>query len=152
MCGRVRATGIGVEHMHEVVEVMTEEGENEVNSPIKQQPCQHSVSTSSVVEPHQRKRSRKDPLIEVVEIGSSLKEYCSSIKEYFTAKKNQEQPQPSDEKIHAMVSKVPRLMWLEIFKIVEKLIYEGAEDFKFLKSLSNDDDKNDWIRLLLSPY
>nr|POE65405.1 hypothetical protein CFP56_55268 [Quercus suber] len=132
--------------MNEAVEVMAEEGENEVNSPITQQPHQHSISTSSAAETHQRKRSRKDPLVEVVaEIGSSLKEYCSSVKEYFTAKKNQEQPQPSCEEIHAVVSKVSGLTRLEIFKIVEKLMHGGAEDFKFLKSLSNDDDKKEWI-------
>ena len=51
-----------------------------------------------------------------------------------------------------MVSKVSRLMQLEIFKIVEKLMHGGAKDFKFLKRLSNDDDKKDWIRLLLSPH
>ena len=34
LCGRDRATGIGVEHMNDVVEVMAEEGENEVNSRI----------------------------------------------------------------------------------------------------------------------
>ena len=28
LCGRDRATGIGVEHMNKVVEVMAEEGEN----------------------------------------------------------------------------------------------------------------------------
>ena len=144
--GRDRATGIGVEHMSEAIEVMAEEGENEVNSPITQQPHQHSVSTSSAAETHQRKRSRKDPLVEVVaEIGSSLKEYCSSVKVYFTTKKNQEQPQPSGEEIHAVVSKVSRLTRLEIFKIVEKLMHGGADDFKFLKSLSNDDDKKEWI-------
>ena len=44
-----------------------------LNSPIAQQPCQRSLSTSFVAEPHQRKRSRKDPLVEVVaDIGSSL--------------------------------------------------------------------------------
>ena len=51
-----------------------------------------------------------------------------------------------------MVSKVAGLMRLEIFKIIEKLMHRGVEDFKFLKSLSNDDDKKDWIRLLLSPH
>ena len=51
-----------------------------------------------------------------------------------------------------MVSKVFGLLWLEIFKIVAKLIHGGAKDFKFLKSLSNDDDKKEWIRLLLSPH
>ena len=56
------------------------------------------------------------------------------------------------EEIHAIISKVSRLMQLEIFKIVEKLIHGGAEDFKFLKSLSNDDDKKDWIQLLLSHH
>ena len=66
MCGRDRATGIRVERMNNAVEIMDEEGENEVIFPIAQQPCQHSVSISFVVEPHQRKRSRKDPLIEVV--------------------------------------------------------------------------------------
>ena len=51
-----------------------------------------------------------------------------------------------------MVSKVSGLTRLEIFKIVEKLMHGGVEDFKFLKSLSNDDDKKEWIRLLLSPH
>ena len=92
-----------------------------------------------------KKKSREDPLIEVVvDIGSSLKEYCSFVKDYFTAKKNQE-PQPSGEEIHAVVSKVPGLMWFKIFKIVEKLMHGSAEGFKFLKSLSNYDDKKDWI-------
>ena len=50
LCGRDRATGIGVEYMNEAVEVMAEDGENEVNSPITQQPHQHSVSTSSAAE------------------------------------------------------------------------------------------------------
>ena len=50
LCRRDRATGIVVEHMNDAVEVMTNEGENEVNSPIAQQPCQHSLSTSFVVE------------------------------------------------------------------------------------------------------
>ena len=49
-----------------------------------------------------------------------------------------------------MVSKVSGLTWLDIFKIVEKLMYGDAEDFKFFKSLSNDDDKKDWIRFLIS--
>ena len=76
-----------------------------MNSLIAQQPHQHSISTSSAAEPHQRKRSRKDPHIEVVtDIGSSLKEYCSFVKEYFSTKKNQEQPQPSGEEIHEVVS------------------------------------------------
>ena len=90
MCGRDRATDFGVEHMNETEwnKVMAEEGENELNSPIAQQPCQHSLSISYAVEPHQRKRSSKDLLIEVVaNISSSLKEYCSSVKEYFATKK-----------------------------------------------------------------
>ena len=36
--GRDRTIGIGVEHMNKAVEVMAEEGENEVKSPITQQP------------------------------------------------------------------------------------------------------------------
>ena len=73
LCRRDRATGIVVEHMTDAVEVMIDEGENEVNSPIAQQQCQHSLSTSFVVEPRQRKRSRIDPLIEIVaDIGSFL--------------------------------------------------------------------------------
>ena len=66
MCGRDRATGIRVEYMNDAVEIMDEEGENEVIFPIAQQLCQHSVSIGFAIEPHQRKRSRKDPLVEVV--------------------------------------------------------------------------------------
>ena len=51
-----------------------------------------------------------------------------------------------------MVSKVPGFMRLKIFKIVEKLMHGNPEGFKFLKSLSNYDDKKDWIQLLLSPH
>ena len=70
MCGRDRVTGIGVEHMDDAIEVMND----------AQQPCQHLLSTSSAAEPHQRKRNRKDPLVEVVtNISSSLTEYCSSL-------------------------------------------------------------------------
>ena len=110
---------------------MAEEGENEVNSPNAQQPIQRSVSTSSVStssvgESRQRIKSRKDPLVEVIgEIGSSLKDYCSSLKEYL-AKKNQEQSQPSSEEIHAMVSKVPGLTQYEMFKIIDKLMHGGT--------------------------
>uniref|UniRef100_A0A7N2N5R3 Uncharacterized protein n=1 Tax=Quercus lobata TaxID=97700 RepID=A0A7N2N5R3_QUELO len=56
LCGRDRAIGIGVEHMNDAVEVMTGEGENEVNSLIAQQPCQYSLSTSSTAEPHKIKK------------------------------------------------------------------------------------------------
>ena len=52
MCGRDRAIGIGVKHMNETVEVMAEERENGVNSPIAQQPHLPSVSISSTVESH----------------------------------------------------------------------------------------------------
>ena len=98
------------------------------------------------------KKSRKDPLIEVVvDIGSSLKEYCSFVKDYFTVKKNKKS-QLSGEEIYVVVSKVPGLMQLEIFKIVEKVMHGNPEGFKFLKSLSNYDDKKDWIQLLLSPH
>ena len=99
MSGRDRATSIG-EHLDDANEVMAEEGENEVNSSIEQQLCWYSLSTSSAVEPHQRKRSRKDPLVEVVTNNGS------SLKKYFTAKKNQEHPQPSGGEIHIVVSKV----------------------------------------------
>ena len=68
---------------------MAEEEENEVNSPNSQQPIQRSVSTSSIGESRQRKKSRKDPLVEVIgEIGSSLKDYCCSLKEYLAKKKS----------------------------------------------------------------
>ena len=54
--------------------------ENGVNSPITQQPCQYSLLTSFVAKAYQRKRSRKDPLVEVVaDIDFSLKDYCSSL-------------------------------------------------------------------------
>ena len=86
--------------MNDAIEIMDEEGENEVIFPIAQQLCQHSVSIGFAIEPHQRKRSRKDPLVEVlIDIGSSLKKY-------FTAKKNKEHPQPSGKEIHIVVSKV----------------------------------------------
>ena len=56
MCGRDRATSVGVEHMDVAVEVTAKEGENEVNSPIAQHLCQYSLSTISVAEPYQRKK------------------------------------------------------------------------------------------------
>jgi hypothetical protein len=47
------------------------------------------VSTSSIGEPRQRKRSRKDPPVEVIgDISSSLKDFWSFLKEYFIAMKN----------------------------------------------------------------
>ena len=52
-----------------------------------------------------------------------------SLKDYFTVKKNQEQSQSSGEEIHVVVSKVSRLTWLEIFKIIKKLIHGSAKDF-----------------------
>ena len=51
-----------------------------------------------------------------------------------------------------MVSEVPGLKQLEIFKIFEKLMHGGVDNFKYLKSLSNDDDKKDQIQISLSPH
>ena len=65
----------------------------------------------------------KDLLIEVIANISY------SLKNYFTTKKNQEQSQPSSKEIHVVVSKVSRLTWLEIFKIIKKLIHGSVEDF-----------------------
>ena len=56
LCGRDRATSVGVEHMDVAVEVTAKEGENEVNSPIAQQPCQYSLSTRSRNDPSQNKK------------------------------------------------------------------------------------------------
>ncbi|KAK9998924.1 hypothetical protein SO802_018527 [Lithocarpus litseifolius] len=50
LCGRDRATSIGVEHMDDAVEVTAEEGENEMNSPIAHHLCQYLLSTSSAAE------------------------------------------------------------------------------------------------------
>ena len=47
-------------------------------------------------------------------------------------------------KICAVVSKVPGLTQYEMFKIIDKLMQGGAEDFKFLKTLP-DDEKMGWI-------
>ena len=65
----------------------------------------------------------KDLLIEVIA------DISYSLKNYFTAKKNKEQSQLLGEEIHVVVSKVSRLTWLEIFKIIKKLIHGSAEDF-----------------------
>ena len=65
----------------------------------------------------------KDLLIEVIANISY------SLKNYFTAKKNQEQSEPSRKEIHVVVSKVSRLTWLEVFKIIKKLIHGSVEDF-----------------------
>ena len=65
----------------------------------------------------------KDLVIEVIANISY------SLKNYFTAKKNQEQSQPSSKEINVVVSKVSRLTWLEIFKIIKKLIDGSAKDF-----------------------
>ena len=66
MFGRDRTNGIGAELFDDLVELIAEKGQNEVNSPIAQQLWQHLISTSSAVEPHQRKRNRKYPPVEDV--------------------------------------------------------------------------------------
>ena len=53
-------------------------------------------------------------------------------------------------KICAVVSKVPGLTQYEMFKIIDKLMQGGAEDFKFLKTLP-DDEKMGWIQFKLDP-
>ena len=52
--------------------------------------------------------------------------------------------------IHVVVSKVPGFTQYEIFKIIDKLMHGGAEDFKFLKTLP-DDEKMGWIQFKLDP-
>ena len=49
-----------------------------------------------------------------------------------------------------MVSKVPGLTQYEMFKIIDMLMHGGAEDFKFLKTLP-DDEKMGWIQFKLDP-
>jgi hypothetical protein len=49
-----------------------------------------------------------------------------------------------------VVLKVSRLTQYEMFKIIDKLMHGGAEDFKFLKTLP-DDEKMGWIQFKLDP-
>ncbi|KAK7833471.1 hypothetical protein CFP56_025612 [Quercus suber] len=67
---------------------------------------------------------------EVTNFTSAINVYCSSLNEYFTTKKNQEQPQLFGEEIHAVVSKVPGLMRLEIFKMVEKFLFLRSNSYE----------------------
>ncbi|GKV54024.1 hypothetical protein SLEP1_g60534, partial [Rubroshorea leprosula] len=116
---------------------MVGEDENDVEYSISPIGQSTQLSTSFMIESHQKKR-RKDPLVTIVgDIASSLKEYINLKKK------------PSGQEIYEVVSIVLGLSQQEIFKAIQLLLNGDFEQFYLLKSLP-DDKKYDWLAFLLS--
>ena len=128
LCCKDKATGQGVETYEEVWEEMAHEEENEVEST-------HTVpgppSSTFGPEEQQKKRSRKDPLANVVT------EVALSMKMYFENKKKQERP--IGLKIYEVVSKVSGLTQDEVYKVDQMLTRGDPEKLYLLEGLLNNE-------------
>ncbi|OMO94123.1 hypothetical protein CCACVL1_06154 [Corchorus capsularis] len=141
LCASEKATGQHAENFEDAIDSMAAETEDEMNSPPTQIPAQQdSIEGSS-----QRKKRKKDPLVEIVG------EMATSLKEYVEMKKNQERPKPTGEEIYGVVSKIVGLNRNDIFGAVNRLMNGCPEQFYLLKSLP-DDEKIDYVLYLLQPY
>ncbi|KAL6134483.1 hypothetical protein ACLB2K_066714 [Fragaria x ananassa] len=117
------------------------EEENEVNSISNSHSSTHpSASTSNL---HQKKKAKKDLLADAVG------EMTSSLKEYLASKMDLNRTQPKGEEVYEVVSKVPGLNKLQIFKAIRVLLNGNQEEFFLLKYLP-DAEKTEWILYLIT--
>ncbi|KAL6144655.1 hypothetical protein ACLB2K_055346 [Fragaria x ananassa] len=117
------------------------EEENEVNSISNSHSSTHpSASTSNL---HQKKKAKKDLLADAVG------EMASSLKEYLASKMDLNRTQPKGEEVYEVVSKVPGLSKLQIFKAILVLLNGNPEEFFLLKYLP-DAEKTEWILYLIT--
>ncbi|OMO81134.1 hypothetical protein COLO4_23750 [Corchorus olitorius] len=105
LCASEKATGQHVESFEDAIDSMAAEAEDEMNSPPTQIPAQQDSTEGSC----QKKKRKKDPLVEIVG------EMATSLKEYVEMKKNQERPKPTGEEIYGVVSKIVGLNRNDIF-------------------------------------
>lgn len=117
------------------MEVKQENDENFIpNSHISTDP---STSTSGL---HPNKKAKKDQL------AQAIGEAADSQKEFSASRMN---PQLRGEDVLAVVSKIPNLSRLQVLMAVHILLNTNPEEFFLLKYLP-DDEKTEWILLLIS--
>ncbi|PQQ20175.1 uncharacterized protein Pyn_32449 [Prunus yedoensis var. nudiflora] len=96
-----------------------------------------STSTSGL---HPNKKAKNDPLAQAIgEAADSRKEFSAS----------EMKLQLRGEEVLAVVSKIPNLSRLQVLKAVHILLNTNPEEFFLLKYLP-DDEKTEWILLLIS--
>lgn len=118
--------------------------ENEVNSiSNSQSSTHHSVSTSNLHPKKKAKKAKKDCL------ADAIGEMTTSLKEYLSSKMNPNRSQPKGEEVYEVVSKVPGLNRLQVFKAIRVLLNGNPEEFFLLKYLP-DVEKTEWILYLIS--
>ncbi|XP_073125482.1 uncharacterized protein [Henckelia pumila] len=137
LCGRDRATGLGVETHDKGANAMEEDEENEVNSTHERSRHSNSLDSSS----NKRKKAKKNDLVEVVGM------IAASFQEFVASKKKEERP--SDIEIHEVVSNINRLTDTERFKAIQKLMNGDVENFRLLKALS-DEEKRKLVHFLIN--
>lgn len=117
------------------------EEENEVNLISNSHSSTYpSASTSNM---HQKKKAKNDLL------ADAIGEMTTSLKEYLASKMDMNRSQPKGEEVYEVVSKVPGLNKLQIFKAIRVLLNGNPEEFFLLKYLA-DADKTDWVLYLIS--
>ncbi|CAL9005593.1 unnamed protein product [Prunus brigantina] len=94
---------------------------------------------TSTFDSHPNKKAKKDPLEHAAgEVSKLLQEFLAS----------QMKLQLKGEEVLAVVSKIPNLSRLQVFKAV-RILSGNTEEFSLLKSLP-DVEKTEWILLLIS--
>lgn len=118
--------------------------ENEVNSiSNSHSSTHHSASTSNLHPKKKAKKEKKDRL------ADAIGEMTTSLKEYLASKMNPNRLQPKGEEVYEVVSKVPGLNRLQVFRAIRVLLNGNPEEFFLLKYLP-DVEKTEWILYLIS--
>lgn len=118
--------------------------ENEVISISNSHSATHpSASTSNL---HQKKKAKK---AKTDCLADAIGEMTTSLKEYLASKMNPNRLQPKGEEVYEVVSKVPGLNRLQVFKAIRVLLNGNPEEFFLLKYLPAV-EKTEWILYLIS--
>ncbi|XP_061993672.1 uncharacterized protein LOC133711584 [Rosa rugosa] len=141
LCGKDKTTGEGAEDVGDAEETMEFEAEDESDVTPNSHASTHAATSNC--DPHPpNKTKKKDPLAQAIgDVANTLKEFMAA----------QVSPQLKGEDVHEVVSKVPNLSKLQVFKAVRILMSGNLEEFSLLKSI-NDAEKNEWIRMLIWQY
>jgi hypothetical protein len=139
LCGRDRATGAGAEDVGNAEETMDLEEDDESDSAPSSHVSTHAATSTCDSHPPNKKK-KKDLVAQAIgDVANTLKEFMAT----------QVSPQLKGEEVHEVVSKVPNLSKLQVFKAVRLLMSGNPEEFSLLKSLDNN-EKRDWIRMLIN--
>ncbi|CAL8135980.1 unnamed protein product [Prunus armeniaca] len=119
-------------------EIMEAEEENNDNLIPNSHACINPLTSTSDLHPN--KKAKKDPLEHAAgEVSKLLQEFLAS----------QMKLQLKGEEVLGVVSKIPNLSRLQVFKAVRIILSGNPEEFSLLKSLP-DVEKTEWILLLIS--